>query len=144
MADITLVKEDIGILNPDKAILHRLPAASASIVAGDVVRLDTSTGKVTWADGSDAAGSKVLGVALETPQFAGDVITVVERGQISLGAAIDAATIDAPVYLSDTNTAGHMTLTVGESTTATIIGRIFPLFMGGTLKRILDVNCMRR
>lgn len=141
MADLTIVAKDVGILNPEKAILHRLPAASASIVAGDLVRLDTSTGKVTFADGSDVAGSRVLGIAVDTPRFANDVITVCERGQVGLGAALDSETLDAPVYLSDSNTAGHMTTTQSESTSGVIVGRVFPLWQGDTVKKILDVDC---
>lgn len=141
MADLTIVAKDVGILNPEKAILHRLPAAIASIVAGDLVRLDTSTGKVTWADGSNAAGSKVLGIAVDSPRFANDVITICERGQVGLGPALDSEPLDAPVYLSDTDSAGHMTTTQGEGTTATVVGRVFPLWQGETVKKILDVDC---
>lgn len=141
MADLTIVAKDVGILNPEKAILHRLPAASASIVAGDLVRLDTSTGKVTHADGSDVAGSRVLGIAIDTPRFANDTITVCERGQVGLGPALDSETLDAPVFLSDSNTTGNMSTTQSEGASATVVGRVFPLWQGDTVKKILDVDC---
>ena len=144
MADISITKEDVAILNPQSAILHRLPASAVTILAGDLVRFDTTTGKLVHADGSNAAGAKVLGIALESPQYVGETITVCERGQVSLGTAFDSATLDAPVYLSDTDTAGNMTFTALESTVTKIIGRVFPLFSGGTLKKILDINCMQK
>lgn len=140
MADITIVPADVGILNPLSAVLHKLPAGSASLKAGDLVRLDTSTGKVVWCDGSDAAGSRVLGILINTPTAANDTVTVVERGQIGLGTALDSETIDADVYLSDVNSEGNMTTTLSEGTSAVKVGRIFPFWHGNTLKKVLDFD----
>ena len=78
-----------------------LPAAE-TIVPGAPVRLDTSTGKFTNSNGTDAAESRTYGIAVGTHSIvAGMPVTAVRRGVLS-GFTFSQA-YDAPIYVSDTD-----------------------------------------
>lgn len=113
-----------------------LPAAEA-ISAGNAVRLDTSNGKITKANGSSAAEARILGIALKTVA-AGEAVTVLRRGVIE-GYNLAAVAYDAPVYLS--NTDGTLADTAG--TVSTVVGRVIPAHaqaLGTALDKLLLVE----
>jgi hypothetical protein len=95
-----------------------LPAAEA-ILAGAPVRLDTSTGKFTNANGTSAGEARVYGIAVRSVA-ANEPVTAVARGVLD-GYTFSQA-YDATIYLSDTDG----TLADAAGTTSKIVGRVIP------------------
>lgn len=95
-----------------------LPTAEA-IVAGAPVRIDTTTGKWTNANGTTAGEARVWGVATDSVA-AGEAVTAVRRGILD-GFTFTQA-YDATIYVSDTD--GRLGDTAG--TVSTVIGRVIP------------------
>lgn len=95
-----------------------LPAAEA-ITAGAPVRLDTSSGKFTNANGSSAAEARVWGIATRTVA-AGVPVTAIRNGVLD-GFTFSQA-YDATIYLSDTD--GRLADAAG--TVSTVVGRVIP------------------
>lgn len=96
-----------------------LPAAEA-IVAGAPVRLDTSTGKFTNANGTTAAEARVWGIATKSVA-AGESLTAIRNGVLD-GFDLASQNHDAALYLSDTD--GRIADAAG--TVSTVVGRVIP------------------
>lgn len=94
--------------------------AGGSITAGDLVRLDTTTGRLIRANATTAGNARAIGVALSSvPE--GQTVTAVRKGILD-GFDLDALNFDAPLYVSDT--AGRIDDTAG--TVSVVIGRVVP------------------
>lgn len=106
-----------------------LPCAEA-VIAGQAVRIDTTTGKFTLANGSSAGEARIYGIATQS-QAAGLAVTAIRRGVLD-GYAITQA-YDAAIYLSDTD--GMLADAAG--TVSTVVGRVIPTF-GVTLGTAAD------
>lgn len=106
-----------------------LPTAEA-VTAGQAVRIDTTTGKFTLANGSAAGEARIYGVATET-KAAGLAVTAIRRGVLD-GYVLTQA-YDAAIYLSDTDG----TLADSAGTVSTVVGRVIPA-TGVTLGTALD------
>lgn len=135
MASLTIPPAGVRPVTLDNMSSHTAPA-SVDINKGQVIRVDATTGKWVKAAGNNAAnaGTKRF-IAINTVK-AGQALTGVRGGLVDLGvAALDGINFGAPIYLSDTP--GEMTATVGESTTATIMGYVMPIFTGPTVNRLL-------
>lgn len=122
VADLVYVAESIEQMT--------LPAAE-DITAGDLVRIDTSSGKFTKANGSSDGEARVYGVATQTRK-AGFGLTAIAKGVMS-GWVFDALAFDAPLYASDTD--GRIADAAG--TVSKVIGRVIPV-TGTTLGRPYD------
>ena len=112
-----------------------LPAAEA-ITAGAPVRIDTSAGTFTNANGSSAAEARVWGVATSSVA-ARQPVTAIRRGVLD-GFDLSQA-YDATVYLSDTD--GRLGDTAG--TVSTVIGRVIPATavpLGTAFDKLLSVE----
>jgi hypothetical protein len=112
------------------------PAAEA-IVAGAPIRLDTTTGRWTNANGTTAPEARVTHIAMRTVA-AGESVTGVRNCTLD-GFVLDALAYDAPVYLSDTD--GRLDTVAG--TVSTIVGRVVPGFavtLGTAADKLLDVK----
>lgn len=97
-----------------------LPAAE-TIVPGAPVRLDTSSGRFTNANGTSAAEARVWGIATGQKSIAaGMPVTAIRRGVID-GYTFSQA-YDAAIYLSDTDGA----LADAAGTVSAIVGRVIP------------------
>lgn len=135
MADIALVIADrISVVHPVRQLT--LPAAEA-ITAGMAVRIDTSSGKFTKANGSSAGEARVFGIATKTV-IAGESLTAIAVGVMD-GWDLSSLAYDAAVYLSDTD--GRL-----EGTTAPTvdvpIGRVIPGWAAGsTADKLLWIDC---
>ncbi len=140
MADLTLTKVSAG--DPLKSVIEALPAGSASLAAGDVVRLDTATGMVVKAAGDDTATSRVIGVLLNAPRFLGDAVSVLRRGLLVAGTGLSGLSPDDPVYASDTD--GKLGDDAADATVDVIVGRAWPIFGNGTSTPDIGlmVNCL--
>lgn len=93
--------------------------AAEAITAGAPVRIDTTTGKATNANGTTDAEARVIGIAGKTVA-AGMPITVLKQG------IMDGFTLtgdyDSDVFLSDTD--GRLADAAG--TVETVVGRVIP------------------
>lgn len=118
--------------------------AGAAITAGQVVRLDTATGKFVLANSDLAANARAFGVALRNA-FNGQELTVLRCG-IMDGFDFQAAALayDADVFLGDaTNTAGSLGTVTG--TVSKIVGKVVPLMnqaFGAAYDKALYVNLL--
>ncbi len=106
-----------------------LPAAEA-IIAGQAVRIDTTTGKFTLANGTTAPEARIYGVATRSVP-AGLAVTAIRHGVLD-GFVLTQA-YDAALYLSDTD--GMLADAAG--TVSTVVGRVIPNF-GVTLGTAAD------
>lgn len=98
-----------------------LPAAEA-VTPGQAVRLDTTTGRFTKANGTTAAEARIYGIAVGGAAVAaGEAITAIRQGVLD-GYVLDALAYDAAIYLS--NTDGTLADTAG--TVSTPVGRVIP------------------
>jgi len=108
-----------------------------SLVVGDAVRFDTTTGKFTGANGGSAPEARIYGI-LVSKDGAGASGTAIRRGIID-GFALTAMAYDAAVYLSDTD----KTLADAAGTVSTVVGRVVPAFanaIGTTPDKLLHIS----
>jgi hypothetical protein len=132
MADLSITAADVHVVEIVEQVTA--PAAEA-ITAGQAVRYDTTTGKLTLAKGTDAAEARVIGVALKSAAT-GITLTALKRGVMDIGDALGSYDYDAAIYLSDTD--GTLATTTG--TVATTIGRVDPAFGHTTPDKLLRVE----
>lgn len=97
------------------------PAAEA-ITEGAPIRLDTTTGRWTNANGSGAAEARVRAIAVHRA-VAGQALTGVKKGVLD-GYTLDALAYDADVFLSDTD--GRIADAAG--TVSKVVGQVIPAF----------------
>lgn len=118
MANINLVTAN-KVEVVESLVQMTLPAAEA-ITAGAPVRLDTTSGKFTNANGTLAAEARVYGIATKTVA-AGEPVTAIKTGVMD-GFDFAANAYDAALYLSDTD--GRVGDVAG--TVSTVLGRVIP------------------
>jgi hypothetical protein len=135
MTAIALVTaEKIEIVESNRQMT--LPAAEA-IVAGAPVRLDTSTGKWTNANGSSAGEARIWGIATRTV-VANQALTAIRDGVFD-GYDLSGLAYDAAVYLSDTD--GRLDTAAG--TVSVVVGRVIPataVTLGTAYDKVLSVE----
>lgn len=130
MADLALVTANT-VHVVESIIQMTLPAAEA-ITAGMAVRLDTTSGKFTKANGTDAAEARIYGIAVKTVA-AGLPVTAIRKGVIE-GFDLSALDYDLAIYMSDTD---GMLANDAASTVDVVVGRVIP-GTGTTLGTALD------
>lgn len=111
--------------------------AAEAITAGFAVRLDTSSGKFTPANGSAAGEARIFGIALKSVA-ADEPVTAVRKGYLD-GWDLSGMNYDAVVYLSDTD--GRLDTAAG--TVSTVVGRVIPgsaTTLGTAMDKILFVD----
>lgn len=111
MADITVTKANVSLLDPIKAVVGTYTAAVA-ITKGQAVGFDTD-GKVQVAD-ANGTYKQFRGVALNDAD-AGHSVEVVHEGEVE-GFTVSSLNGDALVYLS--NTAGKLADAAGSTSVA--------------------------
>lgn len=120
----------------ESIIQMTLPTAE-DISAGMGVRLDTTSGKWTKANGSSAAEARAWGVATRTAK-SGMALTAIRKGVMD-GWDLSAMAYDDPVYLSDTD--GRLSTVAG--TTSVVMGRVIPATstsLGTAFDKLLSVE----
>lgn len=113
-----------------------LPAAEA-ITAGMAVRIDTSAGTFTKANGSTAAEARAYGVATKTV-VARQAVTAIRKGVMD-GWDISGLAYDADVFLSDTD--GRLDTAAG--TVNVKVGRVIPVSgaaIGAGFDKVLAID----
>lgn len=106
------------------------------ITAGQMVRLDTATGKAALSNGTTAAEARVRGIAINGASVAGITVTVVKRGVVDLGDALGDLDFDAAVYLDNTDGA----LGTAAGSVSTVVGRVVPAWGYTTADKLLHVD----
>ncbi len=114
-----------------------LPFAEACNV-GQAVRIDTTTGKWTKANGTDANEARVWGV-LVSKDAAGAVGTAIRKGVVD-GFDLASLAYDLPIYMSDTD--GGLA-DDAASTVDVIVGRVIPgtsTTLGTAYDKFLEID----
>jgi len=133
MSDLTITATDVA---PVEIFEQWTGPAIEAFSAGEMVRIDTGTGKVTPANATAAAEARTMGMAISTGDYIGDSVTVVKRGVIDVGDALDALDYDAAIYLSNTDG----TLGTAAATTSLIVGRVVPAWGSTTADKLLHLD----
>lgn len=139
MSNLTVTPTDVGYSESgsENSVRHTKPAAAA-INAGQYAHMDTA-GKIVVGNATDAAHVGVIakGIVIKTVANAGETTTIVSRGIVDLGAALNGMAIDDPVYLSDT-TGGILATSAG--TVSTVVGYVYGVWTDTTVKKVLFVT----
>lgn len=133
MADLTITAADVAAM---KILDQDTYPVSEAVDAGEVVNLD-SNGEGRLADASTAPlAGNLQGIALRSANAAGATgVTILRKGTLYLGAALDGLAVDAPVYLSDT--AGKIADAAG--TVSTVLGHVVVVWADPTTPQ----KCLR-
>jgi hypothetical protein len=134
MADLTITAGDVALVKAFETLTG--PTAEA-IDAGEIVRIDTSTGKFTLANASSAAEGRIVGVAVNSGA-AGETITVLKRGFLDVGDTLASETIDEMLFAS--NTDGKIDDGAGAPTVDYNVGRVWPAWGATTADLLLFVD----
>lgn len=136
MTNLTITAADVALV-PIPGISYELFSGPCdeAITAGQYVRFNTSTGKITKGNASTVAEARDGGVALNSAA-AGLVVEAVRFGYVDLGAAIDGLAYDADVYLSDTD--GTLADSIG--TVTKVVGTVVPGWGETTPDKLLRVD----
>lgn len=134
MADLVIDPKTVAPI----MVTEQFSAPSGAAVAkGQPVYYNSTTGRLAPADASAAGTAGVVGIALSKATPAGMTTTVVRKGYINLGNALDALNFGAIVYLSDTEGA----LADAAGTVSRVIGTVVPHFGAtGTPDKVLRVD----
>ena len=106
------------------------------LAAGDAVRIDTTTGRWTKANGSSAGEARIYGVLTNSDN--GINWTAIRRGVVD-GFDLDDQDYDEAIYLS--NTDGTLADTAGS--TSVVVGRVIPgtgVTLGTAYDKLLLIN----
>lgn len=137
MADIAL--KTANRIEVVESLEQHTSVAAEAVTAGAPVRIDTTTGRFTNANGSAADEARAYGIATKTVA-AGQSLTAIRRGVLG-GFDFDSGptAFDAAIYLSDTD--GRIADAAG--TVSVVVGRVLPVFgdiLGQGASRVLLVN----
>lgn len=133
MADLTITASDVAAVE----IFEQWTAPSAeAFSAGEAMRLDTSTGKATPSNSSEAAEARCMGIAIKNASFANETVTVVKRGIIDVGDALDSLSYDDVIYLGAAD--GQFGTAAG--TVSLVVGRVVPAWGHTTADKLLHID----
>jgi hypothetical protein len=135
MTELTITASEVA---PVEVIEQITAPTDEVITAGQMVRLSTTTGKLTKANGSSAAEARTCGIAIESAEVAGLTITAIRKGVVDIGDALGDLTYDDDVYLDDTD--GKLTDTSGESSQTKLVGTVVPGWGATTADKLLRVD----
>ena len=133
MANLTIAAADVS---PVLVISQLTGPAGEAIDAGEIVRIDVSTGYFTLANAATAPEARAVGIVLNSG-IANQTITVLVKGLIDLGDALDSETYDEILELSDTD--GKIDDATG-GTVAKAVGRVVAANGATTADKILFVD----
>lgn len=117
-----LALKKAGYLHVVQSLSQHTFGAGEAVTAGQVARIDTTSGKPTLANGTVAAEARAFGVCA-SPTASNVGVTLIRRGILD-GYDLSALDFDAPIYLSDTD--GALSTTAG--TVSVIAGRVISGF----------------
>lgn len=111
------------------------PAAEV-ITAGQMVRLDTTSGKATLSNATTAAEARTRGMAITGAGVAGLTLTVVKRGVLDIGEAMAALDYDQAIYLDNTDGA----VGTAAGTVSLVVGRVVPAWGYTTADKLFHLD----
>jgi hypothetical protein len=132
-ADLVVAAADVAVVQSTQQLTG--PAAGV-IPAGTPVYLNATTGHFTAGDASAAGTAGIVGVTIDSATIAYQTISVLRKGIMDLGGALDALSFGDSVFLSDT--AATMADTAGTVTVE--IGTVEPMFGSTTPERVLRID----
>ena len=132
MGNLTITPASVA---PVRIIEQDTAPTGEAINAGQYCRLDTSTGKFVLGNGTTAAEARSGGIALNSVA-SGETLTVLKKGEVDLGDALDSLTYDDDVFLSDTDG----TLADSAGTVSKIVGTVVTGYANSTPDKLLRVN----
>jgi hypothetical protein len=141
MAVITINPADVHIVRLDNAQMLPDGPAGVALSLGQAVRIGTANGYYGLASAGTAGSADVRGVvcgviAGSGTAAANETVTVMHRGILSLGTALDGINYGGTVFLS--NTAGALDTAAGA--VSTVVGYVQPAHGVTTAERVLYVN----
>lgn len=132
MADLVITQADqVQVIEQ-----HTGPAVEA-ITEGQRCRFDATTGKIALGNGTTAAEIAPGGIAVHAAAI-GEALTIIKRGIVDVGEALDALSYGAPIYVSDTD--GTFGSAATDSTVDTIVGRVVPGWDTTAGQKLLELN----
>lgn len=136
MAAVSLVTA--GKLRVVESIQQLTLPFAESVNVGQAVRIDTTTGKWTKANGTDAAEARVWGI-LVSKDAAGAVGTAIRKGVVD-GFDLASLAYDLAIYMSDTD--GGLA-DDAASTVDVAVGRVIPAWsttLGTAADKLLEID----
>lgn len=134
MADLTITASDVHLITGSDEHQHTLPAG-ADITAGQMIQINSSTGKWALANGTTAAKATNVYMALNSAKSGLPVTGLKTPCLVALGEALASLNFGVAVYLSDTDGA----LADAAGTVSTVVGYVTPIF-GETADRVLRLT----
>lgn len=111
--------------------------ANEAIDAGEAVYLVAASGKVALADENVSAPvNEPEGISLTTVANANETVTILRKGIVDLGDAMDAMDFGTIVYLSQT--AGK--LEASDPANGVVVGEVVPGFGATTADKLLKLD----
>lgn len=134
MASLTQDRTKCSVIIPNP-FTQWTARAGVAITIGQPIYIVDSTGQWALADGSALATAPAETYIASSTVKAGEVLTGWGNNtSINLGADLDAASVGAPIYVS--NTTGELTLTTGESDTKKVVARVRPAHATWSVDRV--------
>lgn len=134
MANLSITDTDVAPVDIFEQVTGPCDEA---VDAGEMVRLNTTTGYFTLANATSAGEGRVIGMSLTTATANG-AITVVKRGIVDVGDALASETLDEELNLSDTD--GKLDDGAGSPTGTYPVGRVWPGFGSTTADLLLYID----
>lgn len=105
---------------------------------GSYVRIDGTTGRFVLGNASSAGevGGVTGYILVKGAAVIPKTVTGVKKGLVDVGSILDGLPIGTPIYLPDTD----QRLADTAGTVSKIVGYVWPVHQGGTLKRLLRVD----
>lgn len=133
MANLTV---DATKVRPVFVIEQQISGSGVAITAGQVALIATATGLLGLAQGTTAPLARAIGVAVNGTAETGMRPTIVRKGIVDLGAALDGVAYGADIYIGDT--AGTLSDTAG--TVSKVVGTVVPGYGNVTPDKLLRVD----
>lgn len=134
--ELTVVAANVRLVRADASEIWTAPAGEAA-TAGQWMRQNTTTGYLELGNGSSATEIGNLGGVVIDTVAVGDTATIALPGAIiDLGAALDAVSLGAPIYLSDTEATPLATSAGTVSKVAGVVIMAFGSTAGDRLLRL--------
>lgn len=133
MADLTITAADVA---PVSVIEQSTGPANEVVDAGEAVYMLAASGKYALADEDGTWPTKrVKGISI-TSAVANGTITVVQKGIVDLGDALDGMDYGDPVFLSDT----PGKLADADPGAGVIVGQVVPGWAATTADKLLSFD----
>lgn len=129
----------ISTIRPVKVIDQVTLPAGEALAVGSVVCAHTTSGTAYLAHATISAVARAEGVAL-TATGASQTVTVVRKGYLDVGNALDSLNFGTPVWVSDDTAGGIASAMNSTASTKLVVGTVVPAFGATTADKLLRVD----